>query len=108
MRIETVGTYWARIYLSGPREVIEQVCRRDCLRQGRCCREGNTTFRCFAADVDLQADRQRRQRGWTLFGEALRNPQSVHRMHPVERLGDDARLVALQRTNEMPVQPQRT
>ena len=29
-------TFWIRIYLSGPLEVIEQTCRKNCLRDGLC------------------------------------------------------------------------
>jgi twitching motility protein PilT len=42
-----------------------------------------------------------------LFGKALRNSQLIDGMYPVESLGNQARLVGLQRTDEMPVKPQR-
>jgi hypothetical protein len=35
--IEKVSrTWWARIYLSGPLDVIEHTCRKDCLDEGLC------------------------------------------------------------------------
>lgn len=41
---EQTKTGWARIYLSGPLHVIEQVCRRDCLREGLCVTVEPTRF----------------------------------------------------------------
>jgi Lrp/AsnC family leucine-responsive transcriptional regulator len=58
----------------------------------------------LAADVDLQAQLQRRQPGRALFGQALRDLQPVDRLHPVEGLGHRARLVALQRADQVPLQ----
>ena len=44
----------------------------------------------LAADVDLQADLQRRQRRRPLRAQPLGELQPVDRVHPVEVLGDDA------------------
>ena len=41
----------------------------------------------LAADIDLQAQLQRRQPRRPLLGQALRDLQPVHRVHPVEGLG---------------------
>jgi hypothetical protein len=56
----------------------------------------------LAADVDLQADVQRGQLRRALVRQALCDLQPVHRVHPVEGLGHYARLVALQRADEVP------
>jgi hypothetical protein len=33
---KSCATFWAKIYLSGPIEVAEQIIRTDCLRDGLC------------------------------------------------------------------------
>jgi hypothetical protein len=63
-----------------------------------------TAFARFAGDVNLEADLQGRQDRRALRGQAFGNLQTVDRMHPVEAFGDRARLVALQRADEMPFQ----
>ena len=44
MNILTEDTYWARIYLSGPLEAIEQACRSHCLTEGLCVTVAPTRF----------------------------------------------------------------
>lgn len=44
MRLETVSTYWARIYMSGPIEVAKHTIRAECLREGLCVTIEPTTF----------------------------------------------------------------
>lgn len=44
MRQQSVTTWWARIYVSGPISVIEQVCREECLREGLCITVDPTLF----------------------------------------------------------------
>jgi hypothetical protein len=44
--------------------------------------------------------------GRALLGQALGDLQALDRVHPVEMVGDRARLVALDRADEMPFQPQ--
>lgn len=34
--LETVPTWWARIYIAGPIEVAKQLLRAECMRQGLC------------------------------------------------------------------------
>lgn len=36
MRVETVDTFWARIYLSGPIVITKQELRAECMREGLC------------------------------------------------------------------------
>src|SRR5436309_376794 len=55
-----------------------------------------------AAHVDLQAQLQVRQHRRPLFRQTLRGAQPVDRVHPVEALGDDPRLVALKRADQVP------
>jgi hypothetical protein len=57
----------------------------------------------LAIDVDLQADLQGRQPARPLLGQALRDLQPIHRMHPVKLLGHHAGLVGLQRPDQMPL-----
>ena len=56
----------------------------------------------FPADVDLDADRQRRPVRGTRRGERAGDLLAVHRLHPVEALGGELRLVALQGTDQVP------
>ena len=58
----------------------------------------------LAADVHLQADVQRREAGRALRREAFGDLQAVHRVHPVEVLGDGLGLVRLDGADEMPGQ----
>lgn len=44
MRTETALTYRVQIYLSGPLDIIEQTCRRFCLRHGLCVTVDPTRF----------------------------------------------------------------
>lgn len=44
MRLETVPTFTARLYLSGPIEVAKQIIRGDCLREGLCVTIEPSTF----------------------------------------------------------------
>ena len=54
--------------------------------------------------IDLNTDLQRRQVGRALLAQALCNFEPVHRLHPVKVLGNQARLVALNGANAMPLQ----
>ena len=44
MLTKTGNTWWARIYISGPIAVAEQVCREECLREGLCVTVEPTHF----------------------------------------------------------------
>lgn len=44
MNTKTEKTYWVKIYLSGPLEVIEQTCRQECLEAGLCVTVDPTKF----------------------------------------------------------------
>ena len=44
MRIESVDTFWVRIYISGPLAVAEQLLRQECLREGLCVTIDPTKF----------------------------------------------------------------
>lgn len=44
MRQETVKTFTARIYMSGPIEVAKQIIRAECLREGLCTTIEPTTY----------------------------------------------------------------
>ncbi len=44
MNTQTEKTYWVRIYLSGPIQVIEQTCRQECLEKGLCVTVEPTRF----------------------------------------------------------------
>ena len=57
-------------------------------------------------EVDLQADLQRRQRGGTGLAQTPRDLEPIDAVHPVEALGDEAGLVALDRSDEMPLDGQ--
>lgn len=78
--------------------------RGDRAREPGRIRRRDAALRRLAADVHLHADVQRRQVRGALLGQALRDLQPVDRMHPVEALGDGARLVRLQRADEMPLE----
>lgn len=41
---KTQPTFWARIYMSGPIAVAEQVCRKECRREGLCVTVEPTKF----------------------------------------------------------------
>lgn len=43
MEFKEVKTFWCKIYISGSREIIEQICRRECLR-GLCVNIKETKF----------------------------------------------------------------
>ena len=40
----TLPTYYVRIYMSGPIDVVKQVCREECYREGLCVTVDPTTF----------------------------------------------------------------
>ena len=42
--IKTTKTFWAKIYVSGPLDVIRQACRKSCLEEGLCVTIEPTTF----------------------------------------------------------------
>ncbi len=65
---------------------------------------GYAAFRVFIADVDLQADLQRRQMVRSLLGKPFRNLEPVDGMHPLEGFGHRVRLVALQGADEVPLE----
>lgn len=44
MITKTEPTFWVRIYLSGPLNVIEHTCREECLREGLCVTVEPTKF----------------------------------------------------------------
>ncbi len=44
MKTKQTDTYWVKIYLSGPMNVIEQTCRQDCFEQGLCVTVEPTKF----------------------------------------------------------------
>jgi hypothetical protein len=44
MTTKTEKTYWARIYLSGPIDVIRQTCRQECIEAGLCVTVDETLF----------------------------------------------------------------
>lgn len=44
MNIETVPTYWARIYIAGDLATIKQVCREQCMAVGLCVTVEPTTY----------------------------------------------------------------
>jgi len=44
MITKTVKTYWVKIYVSGPIEVVKQACRQECLERGLCVTVEPTTF----------------------------------------------------------------
>ena len=58
----------------------------------------------FAGDIHLDTDLQWRQLGRTLCRQAFGDLEALDRMHPGEMFGNQARLVALQRADEMPLQ----
>jgi hypothetical protein len=71
----------------------------------RCCRlRCDAALARLAADVHLEQYVERAQRVRPLLGQALRDLQSIDRLHPVELLGDRARLVALDGPDEVPVE----
>ena len=59
-----------------------------------------------AINVDLNAHLQRHQGCRALLAQTLGDPEPIDRMHPVEVLGDQARLVALDGADAMPLQRQ--
>lgn len=44
MQTKSVKTWWVKIYLSGPLNVIEQACREECLEKGLCVTVEPTRF----------------------------------------------------------------
>jgi hypothetical protein len=40
----TVDTYWVRLYITGPVQVIEQTCRQECMEEGLCVTVTPTKF----------------------------------------------------------------
>src|SRR5688572_8578455 len=44
MNIKTKPTFWARIYIAGPFEIIKQALREECIREGLCVTIEPTTF----------------------------------------------------------------
>ena len=76
--------------------------RRDRPRERHRLARRDAALGRLVADVDLHADLQRRAAGRALRREALGDLQAVDALHPVERRGGLARLVALQRADEVP------
>ena len=76
--------------------------RSDCVRERRRRRGRRSALRRLAAHVHLHADLQGRQARGPLHRETLRDLQAIDRVHPVEALRDRARLVALERSDEVP------
>ena len=74
---------------------------RDRVRKRGESRWRDAGLRRLAAEVDLDAHVERRQRLGALRGEPLRDPDPVHRVDPVEVLRGLARLVGLQRADEV-------
>ena len=72
---------------------------RQCSYLVRC----HAALRLFAADIDLQQHVERWLVLRTLLGQALRHLQAVDRLGPLEVFRDLARLVALDRPDEMPL-----
>src|SRR5690606_20247577 len=56
----------------------------------------------LASQVHLDQDVQRRRVVRPLLGESPRDPFAIDRVRPVKALGDEARLVALDASDEMP------
>ncbi len=94
-----VGLRFRNRHQAAQRQVRQ---RRDLARQLRQFGGRGAALGGLAADVHLQADVQRSHLGRTLFGQALGDFQALHGMHPGEAGGDRARLVALDRADEMP------
>ena len=67
---------------------------------------GAAAFRGFAGNIHLDADLQRCEVSRALLGKPLGYFQAVHRVHPGKARGYQARLVALQRSDEVPFKPQ--
>ncbi len=67
---------------------------------------GHTGFVVAAIHIDLDANVQRRQVRGPLVGQALGDFETIHRVHPVEVLGHQARLVALNGANAVPLPAQ--
>jgi hypothetical protein len=44
MEVKIEKTFWAKIYLSGPLNIIEQVCREECFEEGLCVTVDKTKF----------------------------------------------------------------
>ncbi len=78
------------------------------LRQRRKIAGRDTALALLTAHIDLQADPQWRQVHVTLLGQALSNFQPVYRVHPGEMVRDEARLVALDRADKVPLEWQIT
>ena len=68
------------------------------------CSGRDTALAGLTADVDLDAHLQSRQMSRALLRQPLCDLQPIHALHPVEMFGDEARLVALDRTDEVPLQ----
>ena len=68
------------------------------------CRQRNAAFAGFPADVDLQADVERRPVVRSLLAEPFGDPETVDGVDPVEALGNRSGLVGLNGADEMPDQ----
>ncbi len=77
--------------------------RRDRVGDGTELGRCEAALRRLAADVDLQAHRERRQAGRPLRAQPLGDLQAIDRVDPVEGRCDDPRLVALQRADQVPL-----
>jgi hypothetical protein len=44
MNLVEQKTYWVKIYISGPLDIISQICRRECMKEGLCVTIEPTTF----------------------------------------------------------------
>ncbi|SOY59176.1 hypothetical protein CBM2586_A100239 [Cupriavidus phytorum] len=76
----------------------------DRMRQRGHLGRGDAALAGFAADIDLDADLQRRHAGRALRRQPLGDPEPVDGVDPVEMFRHRPRLVALQRADEMPLQ----
>ena len=79
---------------------------RDRLRQSQRFAGRNTGLGGATIDIDLQANVQRREILRALFAQTLGDFQAVYRLHPIKMRGDQAGLVALNRTNAVPLEGQ--
>src|SRR5204862_2479452 len=81
--------------------------RRHLLCELRRFRWGDAALGRLPRYVHLDADLQLVSPGAARFREPPSDFRTVDRVHPVEALGDRARLVALDRTDEVPGEPER-
>ena len=100
LRVLDALDLWPRLQaVSVPSERVELRERRHL---GRC----HAGLARFAAHIDLQQHLQRPQGGRALRRQPLGHFQAIDGMHPGEVFGDGPRLVALDGTDEMPLERQ--